>query len=130
MGTLRAVLRDLLLALGIGLAVGLALCLLFGLLGGLIGGAFYKGVVAARSAVLLAGGILLLFSFFLLLKGGNLPEEAFRLRLKKKRELEPDFQPPRPLNLYRVVARPYTTLATAAGILLVSLLPDLLLIHL
>ena len=59
MGTLRAVLRDLLLALGIGLAVGLALCLLFGLLGGLIGGAFYKGVVAARSAVLLAGGILL-----------------------------------------------------------------------
>ena len=128
MGTLKAVLRDLLLALGIGLAVGLALCLLFGLLGGLIGGALRQGAVAARSAVLLAGGILLLFSALLLLKGGNLPEEAFRLRLKKKREQ--DFQPPRPLHLYRVVARPYTTLATAVGILLVSLLPDLLLIHL
>ena len=52
MGTLKAVLRDLLVALAVGLAIGLAACLLFGLLGGLIGGSVRSGVVAARSAVL------------------------------------------------------------------------------
>ena len=115
MSRLKAILRDLLLALAIGLVIGLAACLLFGLLGGLIGGSFLSGVSAARSALLL-------------LKGGNLPEEAFRLRLKRK--ARQDFQPPSPLHLFRTVPRPYTTLAVGAGVLLVSLIPDLILINL
>lgn len=128
MSRLKAILRDLLLALAIGLAIGLAACLLFGLLGGLIGGSFLSGVSAARSAVLLIGGVTLLFAALLLLKGGNLPEEAFRLRLKRK--ARQDFQPPSPLHLFRTVQRPYTTLAVGAGVLLVSLIPDLILINL
>lgn len=127
MSRLKAILRDLLLALAIGLVIGLAACLLFGLLGGLIGGSFLSGVSAARSAVLLIGGVTLLFAA-LLLKGGNLPEEAFRLRLKRK--ARQDFQPPSPLHLFRTVPRPYTTLAVGAGVLLVSLIPDLILINL
>ena len=128
MSRLKAILRDLLLALAIGLVIGLAACLLFGLLGGLIGGSFLSGVSAARSAVLLIGGVTLLFAALLLLKGANLPEEAFRLRLKRK--ARQDFQPPSPLHLFRTVPRPYTTLAVGAGVLLVSLIPDLILINL
>ena len=128
MSRLKAILRDLLLALAIGLVIGLAACRLFGLLGGLIGGSFLSGVAAARSAVLLIGGVTLLFAALLLLKGGNLPEEAFRLRLKRK--ARQDFQPPSPLHLFRTVPRPYPTLAVGAGVLLVSLIPDLILINL
>ena len=119
MSRLKAILRDLLLALAIGLVIGL---------GGPIGGRFLTGVSAARSAVLLIGGVTLLFAALLLLKGGNLPEEAFRLRLKRK--ARQDFQPPSPLHLFRTVPRPYTTLAVGAGVLLVSLIPDLILINL
>lgn len=128
METVKTIFRDLLLALAIGIAIGLAAGLLFGLLGGLIGGGVYAGIVAARSAVLLIGGVTLLFSAVLLLKGGNLPEEAFRFRLRKRHSQES--LPPQPLHLFRAVPRPYTTLVLATGILLVSLIPDLMLINL
>ena len=131
MEKLKAVLRDLLVALVVGLAIGLAACLLFGLLGGLIGGSVRSGVVAARSAVLLIGGVTLLFAAVLLLKGGNLPAEAFRFRLKRKHEQpQEDVQPPKPPDLFRIVPRSYTAMVVAVGTLLVSLIPDLILINL
>ena len=128
MSRLKAILRDLLLALAIGLVIGLAACLLFGLLGGLIGGGFLWGGFPPRPAALLIFGARPLSAAPRLLKGGNLPEEAFRLRLKRK--ARQDFQPPSPLHLFRTVPRPYTTLAVGAGVLLVSLIPDLILINL
>ena len=122
------ILRDLALALAVGLAAGLAVLLLFSVLGGIIGGGFYPGVSAGRSAVLIAGAACLIFAAGLLLKGGNLPESAFRFRLKKRSE--DDFAPPEPLRLYKIVPRTYTALMTAAGILLVSVIPDLILMRL
>lgn len=127
MSTLKVILRDLLLALAIGVIIGLGTAIFFGLLGAMIKGGFWGGIEAARSAVLLIGGGTLLFSALLLLKGGNLPEEAFRFRLKKKpSEDAPSLTP---LGLFRLVPRPYTTMAIAAGILLVSLIPDILLMN-
>lgn len=126
MEKLKQILRDLALALAIGLGTGLVLCLLVWGIGAWIGGGMRAGASAARSAVLLTGGIILLAAAALLLKGGNLPDEAFRIRTKKEPFSEE--RPPQPLHLYRRVPRPYTMLTVAIGVLLVSILPDLVLL--
>ncbi len=123
----KNVLRDLALALAIGLGVGIVVLLFFALIGGLIAGSFLSGVSAGRSGVLICGSACLVFAAGLLLKGGNLPEEAFRFRIKKRQK--DDVTPPAQLHLYRVVPRIYTTLTTAIGILFVSLIPDLILMR-
>ncbi len=127
MKKLRQYVRDLLLALAIGLGIGAALCLLAWIIGAASGGNLRSGASAARSVLLLAGGGTLFFAAILLMKGGNLPEDAFRFRTKK--DLPPEEHPPAPLHLYQAVPRPYTALLTGIGILLVSVLPDLLLLN-
>lgn len=126
MRKLRQYVRDLLLALVIGLGIGAGLCLLAWIAGAVTGGSLQSGASAARSAILLVGGVTLLFAAILLIKGGNLPEDAFHFRAK--REEIPEEHPPAPLQLYRAVPRPYTALLTGIGILLVSVLPDLFLL--
>ena len=129
MALLKKTLRELLLALGLGLGIGLVLGLLFALFGCLIGG-YLAGLNAARSIILITGAVLLLFSALLLLKHSNLPEDSFKLRLKKAQEKEDDPFPVQPLNWFQILPRPYICLVMAAGILLVSLIPDWLLMNL
>ena len=126
MEKLKQILRDLALALAIGLGAGLVLCLLVWCIGAWIGGGMRAGASSARSAVLLTGGIILLAAAVLLLKGGNLPDDAFPIHMKKEPFSEE--RPPQPLHLYRCVPRPYTMLTVAIGVLLVSILPDLVLL--
>lgn len=118
--------RDLFLALVIGLGIGGGLCLLFWIFGTIIGGDMQSGARAARSVILLTGGGTLLFAAILLIKGGNLPEDAFHFRTK--RDLPIEEHPPMPLHVYRMAPRPYTALLTGIGILLVSVLPDMVLL--
>lgn len=127
-GKVTAVLRDLLLALALGLLLGVVLGGIFWVLGALTGGV-WNGVTAARSGLLLVGGFCLLFAALLLLKGGNLPEDAFRLRLRRRRHEDPaGGPPPVPLpKIFRVVHRRFTMLFLAAGVLLIAAIPDYLL---
>jgi len=118
MKKMKTVIRDVFFALVIGMGCGLILSLFFGLVGALIGGGAASGLSSARSAVLLVGGLVLVASALQLLKGGNLPKEAFQFRLKKKQTQ--DFDPPEPIHLFRIVPRPYTTLAIGVGILLLT----------
>lgn len=123
-----AVLRDLLLALGLGLLLGVVAGVILWALGALAGGV-WNGVVVARSGLLLVGGFCLLFAALLLLKGGNLPEDAFHIRLRRrKREDLSGGPPPVPLpKIFRVVHRRFTMLFLAVGILLIAAIPDYLL---
>ena len=115
------ILRDLGLALALGLGLGLAIFLAFGVVGALVGG-IVNGFVAARSGLMMVGGFTLLFAALLLLKGGNLPDDAFRIRPKPERD-EP--HPPTVLpKLFRAVDRRYTALLIGVGILLVSAVAD------
>lgn len=125
MKRLNQILRELLLALACGMGIGLALGVIFALFGALIGG-YVAALNAARSIILIAGAILLLFSALLLLKNSNLPEDAFRLRRKKQKQ-EDDAFPVQKLNWFSAVPRPYICLVMSIGILLISVLPDWLL---
>ena len=122
MKTLRNFLRDSLLALCLGLAIGLGLILVFGILGALFGG-LQGALEASRSSVLLTGGLLMLFSAILMLKGGNLPADAFMLQPWKKENRE-DLASTEPLKLFRQLPRQYVYLLIAAGILISSILPE------
>lgn len=122
-----AVLRDLLVALALGLLLGVVIGGIFWGLGALTGGV-WKGVVVARSGLLLVGGFCLLFAALLLLKGGNLPEDAFRLRLRRRKREDLGGPPPVPMpKIFRVVHRRFTMLFLAAGVLLIAAIPDYLL---
>lgn len=116
-----AVLRDLAVALAIGLAIGLAAGVVLWAVGALAGGVF-NGFVVARSGLMVVGGLLLIFSAILLLKGGSLPEDAFRLFPWRRRERLDDM--PELPKVFWVVDRRYTFLLMAVGILLVSSIPD------
>ena len=121
MKQVRNILRDLGLALVLGVGIGLALFLAFWVVGALVGGGG-NGFVVARSGLMLVGGFTLLFAALLFLKGGNLPDDAFRIRPKPERD-EP--HPPMALpKLFRVVDRRYTALLIGVGILLVSAVAD------
>ncbi len=128
MKQLKHILRELLLALVIGMGIGVALGGLFALFGAIVGG-YLSALNAARSIILIAGAVLLLFSALLLLKNSNLPADAFKFRLKKRQKDDQDEPfPVENLNLFRIVPRPYIYMVMSAGILLISLIPDWLLL--
>ena len=114
--------RDLFLALALGVGTGLVLGLVLWGIGALVGG-IANGFVVARSGLMLVGGFLMIFAAILLLKGGNLPKEAFQLRPWKHREKEQPETAQLP-KLFWIVGRRYTALFLAIGILLVSAIPD------
>jgi len=116
MGRIRDILRDLALSLALGCGIGLAGGVLLFAAGALAGRSVSAGLNTARSGLMLAGGFVLLFSAGLFLKGDNLPEDAFRLRLRSPARRD---TPPLP-KLFRVLHRKYTALMTGAGILLSS----------
>lgn len=130
MKMLKNILRELLLAMVVGMCIGLALGTLFAIFGAMIGG-YLTALNAARSIILIVGAVLLVFSAVLLLKNSNLPEDAFKLRPRKQQTAEDDeLFPVQKLNWFRAVPRPYVCLVMAVGILLVSLIPDWLLMYL
>lgn len=127
MKTLGDFLRDMLLALMLGLLIGLGLLLVFGILG-LIFGGLQGALEASRSSVLLCGGFLMLFSAVLMLKGGNLPADAFALQPWKKQQKE-DPDDVEPLHLFRKLPGKYGYLLIAAGILTSSILPESVILY-
>lgn len=118
---MRAV-RDLLWALLIGIAIGCAVGILLLFVGALTGGAI-RGWAAARTSLMLLGGFTLVFDAVLLLKGGNLPKDAFELRPWRHSKSEDD-NAPAPRKIFRTLGRQYTALAVAVGILLVAIAID------
>lgn len=126
MKTLGDFLRDMLLALVLGLLIGLGLILVFGILGLFFGG-LQGALEASRSSVLLCGGLLMLFSAILMIKGGNLPADAFTLQPWKKQREDPDDV--EPLHLFRKLPRKYGYLLISAGILISSILPESLVLY-
>ena len=114
--------RDILVALATGLLIGLALVLIFALIGGIVNG-LQGALEASRGVVLVVGGLLLLFSGILMLKGGNLPADAFSLQPWKKKELQAE-ELTQPLNFFRCLPRQYAYSLISAGILVTSLIPE------
>ena len=122
MKTVKDVLRDCLLSLLIGLGIGVVLVLVFAAVGGMVNG-LEGALEVSRGAVLLVGGMLMLYSAILMLKGGNLPPDAFRLRPWKQQRTE-EFDGIEPLKLFRRLPGQYTFLLMAFGILTTSILPE------
>jgi len=123
MRAVRAALRAVLTGAGIALALGL-IALALGSLGGGIAG----GLTAARTLDMLLGGLLLLVAAFMFLKGGRLPDDAFRLIPGRRRAADPTaaFE-----NIPWLAPLPPRVIAlcVAAGFLLVSAIPDLILLR-
>jgi hypothetical protein len=86
-------------------------------------GGVHAGWTAARSLLLLMGGFCLIFAAILLLKGGNLPADAFQLRPWRHRGEDREPLP----QLFPTVSRRFTAIFTAAGILLAAAIPDYIL---
>ena len=122
MGSLKDILRDCLASLAIGLGTGAALAAIFAVIGGLANG-LEGALEASRGVVLVVGGLLMLCSALLMLKGGNLPQDAFSLRPWKQQRTE-GVDDVEPLNLFRKLPRQYTFLLIALGILTISILPE------
>lgn len=120
-------LRDVGLALGLGLAIGAALVVAFAVIGGIANG-LEGALEASRGAVLVVGGLLMVFSAILMLKGGNLPPDAFTLQPWKKQPTE-DLESTEPLKLFRLLPRQYVFLLMAVGILTTSLIPESIVLY-
>lgn len=68
------------------------------------------------------------YAAILMLKGGNLPQDAFTLRpWKKQRPAE--FDEVEPLRLFRVLPRQGSFLLISIGILVTSLIPEGIVLH-
>lgn len=127
MKKVRDLLRDMLLALAIGLGTGLVLILVLGGIGAIVSG-LQGALEASRSGVLVVGGLLMIYAAILMLKGGNLPQDAFTLRpWKKQRPAE--FDEVEPLRLFRVLPRQGSFLLISIGILVTSLIPEGIVLH-
>ena len=122
-------LRDILLALLVGLAAGLVLGVVFLTLGALAGG-ILKGLSLMRSALMIAGALVLITCALQFLKGGNLPEDTFSLPFFKKHNDDTDLTPRGALPIFRVLSRRVSLVAVGAGIILVSAVPDYILMSL
>ena len=122
-------LRDILLALLVGLAAGLVLGVVFLTLGALAGG-ILKGLSLMRSALMIAGALVLITGALQFLKGGNLPEDTFSLSFFKKHNDDTDLTPRGALPIFRVLSRRVSLIAVGAGIILVSAVPDYILMSL
>ena len=128
-GRILLYIRDILLALLIGLAAGIVLGLVFLALGALAGG-IPKGLSLSRSGLMIAGALVLITGAVQFLKGGNLPEDTFSLSFLRKNNVDKDPAPRGALPIFRVLSRRVSLVAVGAGILLVSAVPDYILISL
>jgi len=116
------ILCDCLLAVFLGLGIGLILIIIFALIGGLANG-LQGALEASRGVVLLSGGFLLFFSGILMLKGGNIPPDAFSLQPWKQKDITKQ-EETEPLRLFRTLPRQYIYALMAFGILTTSLIPE------
>lgn len=122
MKTFKALLRDILLSLVIGFGIGLGLLLVTGGIGAAANG-LEGALEASRGTVLVVGGLLMIYSALLLLKGGNLPQDAFTLWPGKKRRLE-ELDDVEPLKIFRKLPRYASFFLMSVGILATSLIPE------
>ncbi|MDO4492787.1 MAG: hypothetical protein Q4C53_02760 [Clostridia bacterium] len=121
MQKVKNILRDIAVAFLTGLAGGLVLVAVFAALGAVVKGVT-GAVEAPRTVVLLTGGFLMLYAALCMLKGGNLPPDAFTLRPWKQQKADP--AETEPLRLFRVLPRQYTYFIIACGVLATSLIPE------
>lgn len=122
MKTVRDILRDSLLSLLVGFGIGVGLLLVFAAVGGIANG-LQGALEVSRGVVLVVGGLLMIYSAILMLKGGNLPPDAFALRPWKQQRAE-TFDDVEPLKLFRKLPRQYAFLLIALGILTTSVIPE------
>ena len=122
MKVVRDILRDSLLSLLVGLGIGIGLLLVFAVVGGIANG-LQGALEVSRGVVLVVGGLLMIYSAILMLKGGNLPTDAFTLRPWKQQRAEA-FDDVEPLKLFRKLPRQYACLLIALGILTTSVIPE------
>lgn len=127
MEKIKDLLRDAALSFLLGLGIGLALAAAAALIGAVVNG-LQGALEGSRGIVLVVGGLLMIYSAILMLKGGNLPPDAFSLRPWKQRRVEePDDM--EPLRLFRRLPGQYTFFLMAVGVLTVSLLPESVVLH-
>lgn len=108
------------MAVAVGLGIGIVLIVVFAVIGGIADG-LEGALEASRGVVLIVGGLLMLFSAILMLKGGNLPPDAFSLRPWKKQPLEDIDEVPK---LFCRLPRQYAYLCLSMGILMTTLIPE------
>lgn len=126
MKTIKDIIRDCLVSLAIGLGIGAVLAAVSAVIGGFVNG--LEGVLeASRGIVLVVGGMLMLYSALLMLKGGNLPQDAFDLRPWKRHQEQ--FDDVEPLKLFRRLPRQFTFLLIALGILTISIIPESVILY-
>jgi len=130
---------ELLICLFIGFAAGTAAGIMLWAIGALTGGV-RTGLEAARTGLMLIGALLLLAGAAGFLKGSHLPEDTFRLpdilaRFLPNQRLSgfpdaADFSSNARFAWLRMISRRAGLILTGAGVLLVSAVPDYILMKL
>lgn len=81
----------------------------------------------SRSALLIIGGLLLFYSGLSLLKDGNLPEDAFSLRLRRHKDND-SFDDDHRRVLFLHLPMTVVWFLISSGILLTTLIPEIILL--
>lgn len=117
----KIILRDIVVAFLVGLVGGVVLVAVSAVFGAVAKGKM-GAIEVPRAIILLTGGFLMLYAALCMLKGGNLPPDAFTLRpWKQQKAVLIDTEP---LHLFRFLPRQYTYVIIACGILLTSMIPE------
>lgn len=122
---MKKILRDIGVAALAGLISGAALGLVAFAVGMAAGGVG-TGAEAARTVLMLGAGAVLIYSAVLIVRGGNLPPDAFRLFPRKRERAERDEFVGEREKLIRCIPAQYAALVASVPLLSLSALADFL----